>query len=278
MEGVNVMQAGGTRARPVDWRRVAELWVMPALGILTLLGGWAALGASGWISPKFLPGPMAVLQRMVELTQEPYAGALLQQHLLASLEKFLLSFSIAVLLGVPMGLAMGRSKRLEWVVAPLFEAFRFIPPIAWVPFAIFWFGTGFLSPTLVIFAGAFAPCVLNAYRGARQIDKHLLEAGQMLGAGRWLTFTEILLPAALAHIVAGMRVGAGFGWQSLIGAELIVGSTGLGYMIVQGGSNLEPTVVMSGMITIGLAGAAIDWGMRTLQALAQRSWARSARG
>ncbi|GAB2454925.1 taurine ABC transporter permease TauC [Comamonas humi] len=271
MEGVNVMRATRVQARAKDWPRVAEVWVMPVLGILTLLGGWAALSASGWISPKFLPGPMAVLQRMAELTQEPYAGALLQQHLLASLEKFLLSFSIAVLVGVPLGLAMGRSKRLEWVVAPLFEAFRFIPPIAWVPFAIFWFGTGFLSPTLVIFAGAFAPCVLNAYRGARQIEKHLLEAGQMLGAGRWLTFTEILLPAALTHIVAGMRVGAGFGWQSLIGAELIVGSTGLGYMIVKGGSNLEPTVVMSGMIAIGLAGAAIDWCMRMLQARTLRS-------
>ncbi len=143
-----------------------------------------------------------------------------------------------------------------------------------MPFAIFWFGTGFLSPTLVIFAGAFAPCVLNSYRGARQIDRALIEAGQMLGAGRWTTLTEILLPAALAHIVAGIRVGAGFGWQSLIGAELIVGSTGLGYMIVQGGSNLEPAIVISGMITIGLIGAGIDYGMRALQRRVQRDWSR----
>jgi NitT/TauT family transport system permease protein len=116
--------------------------------------------------------------------------------------------------------------------------------------------------------------VLNAYRGAKQIDRALIEAGQMLGAGRWATLTEILLPASLAHIVAGIRVGAGFGWQSLIGAELIVGSTGLGYMIVQGGSNLEPAIVISGMITIGLIGAGIDYGMRALQRRVQRKWAR----
>ena len=274
MESVNIMRPAMVQNKEIDWSSIVEKWIMPVLGLLTLVGGWAALSSSGWVPEKFLPGPLAVLQRMVELTQVAYAGALLQQHLFASLQKFLLSFSIAVLIGVPLGLFMGRSKKLEWIVAPLFEAFRFIPPIAWVPFAIFWFGTGFLSPTLVIFAGAFAPCVLNSYRGAKQIEKHIVEAGQMLGAGRWLTFTEILLPSALNSIVAGMRVGAGFGWQSLIGAELIVGSTGLGYMIVQGGSNLEPTVVMSGMITIGLVGAAIDWCMRTVQSRAQRSWTR----
>ena len=290
MESVNALQpAGVTRVNTinaantvktassvhaVNWSKVSEKWLLPALGLASLLGGWAMVAASGWISPKFLPGPVEVLHKLAELTYEPYAGALLQQHLLASLEKFLLSFCIAVVLGVPLGLFMGRSKKLEWAIAPLFEAFRFIPPIAWVPFAIFWFGTGFLSPTLVIFAGAFAPCVLNSYRGARQIEKYILEAGQMLGAGRWITFKEILLPAALSQIVAGLHVAAGFGWQSLIGAELIVGSTGLGYMIVQGGSNLEPAVVMSGMITIGLVGALIDGCMRLLQARAQRTWSR----
>jgi NitT/TauT family transport system permease protein len=204
MESLSTAGRGGRRA--MLSRRAMERWAMPALGIATLFGGWALLSGLGLVSPAFLPGPLAVLRSMAEHTREPYAGSVLQMHLLASLEKFLISFSIAVLLGVPLGLFMGRFRALDWAVAPVFEAFRFIPPIAWVPFAIFWFGTGFLSPTLVIFAGAFAPCVLNAYRGARQIDRALIEAGQMLGAGRWATLTEILLPASLAHIVAGIRV------------------------------------------------------------------------
>ena len=252
------------------WRDFVEHWLMPFLGVATLFGGWALFTSLDLVSPKFLPGPAAVLRTMVELTHVPYAGSTLQLHLLASLEKFLLSFSLAIFLGVPLGLLMGRFKAMEWAISPLFEGFRFIPPIAWVPFAIFWFGTGFLSPTLVIFAGAFAPCVLNSYRGAKQIDKPLIEAAQTLGAGRWITLTEILLPAALVHIVAGVRVGAGFGWQSLIGAELIVGSTGLGYMIVQGGSNLQPSIVISGMITIGVVGAIMDYSMRSLQRRIQR--------
>jgi taurine transport system permease protein len=245
---------------------------MPVLGIATFFGAWTLATSLKLVPPTFLPSPLAVLHSMVELTQIPYAGSTLQQHLLASLEKFGISFAAAVLLGVPFGLIMGRSHAMKWALSPLFEGFRFVPPIAWVPFAIFWFGTGFLAPTLVIFAGAFAPCVINSYRGAQLIEQPLIEASQTLGAGRWRTFTEILLPAALTHIVAGVRVGAGFGWQSLIGAELIVGSTGLGYMIVQAGSNLQPAIVISGMITIGIAGASIDYLMRAIQHGVRRKW------
>jgi ABC-type nitrate/sulfonate/bicarbonate transport system permease component len=104
------------------------------------------------------------------------------------------------------------------------------------------------------------------------IEPSLLEAAQVLGAGRWRTLREILLPGALPHIVAGMRVSAGFGWQSLIGAELIVGSSGLGYMIVQGESNLDAPVVLAGMVTIGVVGAIMDYSMLAIQARVRRNW------
>ncbi|MEH2561557.1 ABC transporter permease [Bradyrhizobium sp. AZCC 2289] len=256
-------------------RRIAERLLLPALGLLTLFGGWALVSSLELVSPHFLPSPFAVLTTMVELTHEPYAGSTLQQHLLASLDKFAVSYALSVAIGVPLGLLMGRFEILDWVVTPVFEAFRYIPPIAWVPFSILWFGTGFLAPTLVIFAATFAPCLLNAYRGVRLIDGTLLEVAQGLGAGRLRTMTEVLLPGALPHIVAGLRVSAGFGWQSLIGAELIVGSTGLGYMIVQGESNVAPSVVLAGMITIGLVGASIDYGLRKVEDRIRRNWGPS---
>ena len=244
-------------------------------GILTFIACWMLAVHFEIAPPNFLPSPMFVLRKYIELTQQPYSGSLLQQHLLASLDKFALSFVLAAAIGVPLGLAMGRFHAIDWAISPVFEVLRFIPPIAWVPFSILWFGTGFLAPTLVIFAGAFSPCVVASYRGARLIDRPLLEAAQTLGAGRIRTIVEILLPAALPHIVAGLRVGAGFGWQSLIGAELIVGATGLGYMIVQGESNLDAAVVIAGMITIGLVGAAIDYLMRTMEESIRRKWGRA---
>jgi taurine transport system permease protein len=244
-------------------------------GILTFIAGWALAAHLEIAPPNFLPDPFAVLRKLIELTQQPYSGSLLQQHLIASLDKFALSYVLAAAIGVPLGLTMGRFRTIDWAVSPVFEALRFIPPIAWVPFSILWFGTGFLAPTLVIFAGAFSPCVVNSYRGAKLIDRPLLEAAQTLGAGRVQTIAEILLPAALPHIVAGLRVGAGFGWQSLIGAELIVGATGLGYMIVQGESNLNADVVIAGMITIGVVGATIDYLMRAAESRVRRKWGQA---
>jgi NitT/TauT family transport system permease protein len=243
-------------------------------GIMTFIALWIFVAEFEILPSNFLPSPLVVLRRLVELTQEPYSGSLLQQHFMASLNKFALSYALAALIGVPLGLAMGRFRYIDWAVSPIFETLRFIPPIAWVPFSILWFGTGFLAPTLVIFAGAFSPCVVNAYRGAKLIDRPLIEAAQTLGAGRLQTISEIMLPAALPHIVAGMRIGAGFGWQSLIGAELIVGATGLGYMIVQGESNLDAAVVISGMVTIGVVGAAIDYLMRATEGFIRQRWGR----
>jgi NitT/TauT family transport system permease protein len=245
---------------------------LSAAGIVAFIACWAFTARFEIVPANFLPGPLVVLHTIVDLTQNPYSGSLLQQHLLASLDKFAFSYALAIILGVPLGLAMGRFRPLDWAVSPIFEALRFIPPIAWVPFSILWFGTGFLAPTLVIFSGAFSPCVVNAYRGAKLIDRPLLEAAQTLGAGRLQTIREILLPAALPHIVAGLRVGAGFGWQSLIGAELIVGATGLGYMIVQGESNLDAAVVIAGMVTIGVVGATIDYMMRTVERRIRGKW------
>lgn len=260
------------RERAARVTDILASWVLPVLGMASLFLGWAAIAASGWVPAQFLPGPGAVFKEMADLTHEPYSGALLQTHLLSSLRTFIVSYLLAAVVGVPLGLMMGRFRFMEWAIGPLFEAIRFVPPIAWVPFSILWLGTGFLAPTLVIFSGVFSSCVVNAYSGAKLADKALLEAAQMLGVGRWLTLTEVLFPAALPHIVAGLRIGAGFGWQSLIGAELIVGSTGLGYMIVQGESNLAAPVVMTGMITIGVIGALIDYSMRRLERRIRRNW------
>lgn len=249
-----------------------ETYILPVLGIASLFAVWALASGSGLVSVKFLPGPGAVLEELARLTREPYAGSVLQTHLLASLQKFFVSFLLGAVVGVPLGLLMGRFRPMDKLIGPLFEGLRFIPPIAWVPFSILWLGTGFMAPVLVIFAGVFSSCVVNAYSGAKLADKAVLEAAQTLGAGRWITLTEVLIPAALPQIVAGLRIGAGFGWQSLIGAELIVGSTGLGYLIIQGESNLTSTVVIAGMVAIGVVGAAIDYVMRKIEARIRRNW------
>jgi len=246
------------------------LSLISAVGLLGFFGIWTALAVSGLVQAQFLPPPWAVLDQFVELLQTPFAGYTLQQHLLSSLGRFGMGFALAVAIGVPLGLLMGWFRTLDAIVSPLFDALRFVAPIAWVPFAALWFGTGIGGPVLIIFTGAFPPCVINAYRGAKFVEPRYIEAARMMGASHARIVTEVLFPAAIPSIVAGLRVSAGLGWQSLIGAELIVASSGIGYLMVKGQSNISTAIVMSGMIAIGIVGVVIDVLLRALQARIER--------
>ncbi|HEX2114344.1 MAG TPA: ABC transporter permease [Alphaproteobacteria bacterium] len=252
--------------------RPGELLLLTALGAALFFGGWQALAASDLVSKQVLPSPLAVLEAGWTMTQKPFAGNLLQAHILASLQRFAMGFGLAALIGVPLGLVMGRYRVIDDAVSPIFEGLRFIAPLAWVPFAALWFGTGIGGPVMVIFAGAFPPCVINAYRGAQLVETRLVEAAQTLGARNVRIIAEVLLPGALPSIVAGLRVSAGLAWQSLIGAELIVVSAGIGYVMVQGQSNLSPAIVMAGMLAVGAVGLAIDVLLRLAERTVRKRW------
>ncbi|WP_336492192.1 ABC transporter permease [Methylobacterium nigriterrae] len=241
-----------------------------AAGTALFFASWAGLAASGLVLHAFLPSPLEVAERFVTLLTTPFAGGTLGDHLFSSVQRFMTGFLLAAAVGVPLGLMMGWSRLLDDIVTPVFDALRFIAPIAWVPFAALWFGTGVGGPILIIFAGAFPPCLINAYRGARFVDPRLLEAAAMLGTPGHRVITEVMLPAALPSIVAGLRISAGLGWQSLVGAELIVASTGVGYMMVQAQGAVSTTTVMVGMVAIGLFGVALDVVLRLIESRIRR--------
>lgn len=248
--------------------------LLAAIGLGLFFAVWSLLSGLGLIPAHFLPAPVRVANELGTLSRVPFAGSVLSQHVLASLQKFGVGFALAVVIGIPLGLILGLSRLADKVISPLFDAVRFIPPIAWVPFTVLWFGTNPIAATIVVFAGAFAPCVVNSYRGAKFVDTTLLEAARTLGANPFTVVAEVVIPASLPSIVAGLRVSAGFAWQALIGAELIVGSTGLGFMIVQGETNMTTTVVIAGMAMIGLLGACIDFCLRGLELHISRNWGR----
>jgi NitT/TauT family transport system permease protein len=248
----------------------SETFLFGAAGLGAFLGLWSALSLSGIVPHQFLPAPHEVAARALQLMATPFAGATLGEHLASSALRFAYGFVLGAVVGIPLGLLMGWFRVLDEIVSPVFDALRFIAPIAWVPFAALWFGTGIGGPILIIFAGAFPPCLINAYRGARHVSRPLIEAAQMLGTGHLRIIVEVLLPASTASIVAGLRVAAGLGWQSLIGAELIVASTGVGFMMVQAQLNISTTTVMSAMVAIGMVGFLIDVALRALEAAVRR--------
>jgi ABC-type nitrate/sulfonate/bicarbonate transport system permease component len=246
--------------------RKPSMWPYTIAGLLTFLGIWYLAAIAELAPAKFLPMPHQVIARLIQLTHEPFAGGTLGEHMFGSLHRYALGFGLAAIVGVPLGLLMGRFRLLDDIVTPLFDAVRFIAPVAWVPFAALWFGTGIGGPTLIIFSGAFPPCLINAYRGAKGVDIRYLEAASMLGISSYKTITQVLFPAAIPSIIAGLRIGAGLGWLSLVGAELIVASSGMGYLIVKGQSAIATDTVMAGMLAIGAVGVIIDVLIRKVEA------------
>jgi ABC-type nitrate/sulfonate/bicarbonate transport system permease component len=252
-----------------------ERWALTLLGTIGFFALWHGVAVPGLVARNALPAPGAVLATAWQLTFEPFAGHTLGQHLAASLGRFAMGFGLAALVGVPLGLAMGRWRLLDDIVSPVFEMLRFVAPLAWVPFAALWFGTGIGGPVMVIFAGALPPCLINAYRGAKLVEPRIVEAAQLLGASGPRIMVEVLLPGSLPSIVAGLRVSAGLAWQSLIGAELIVASAGIGYVMVQAQSNLAPAIVMAGMLAVGVIGLALDVALRRAETLVKARWGQA---
>lgn len=248
--------------------RLPEAIIWSCLGIIIFIAAWTFAPILGIVPYEFVVSPAQVLKTAAaQLTDFDQIGPSLYAHAEASLQKFLLSYVLAVSCGVPLGLLMGRYKYVDWLISPVFDAIRFIPPIAWVPFSILWFGTGILAPTMIVFIAAFTPCVINSSRGVQLIEPVLLEASRTLGTSPLLSFRYVLLPGASAQIIAGMRIGAGLGWQSLVGAELIVGNTGLGYAMTQSVQNLDAASLIVCMLAIGATGALIDYGLAYLDRL-----------
>lgn len=243
-----------------------------AVRVTTMLVFWLAL----WfaivellgVSKDFLPNPIEVMNRIARLVWEPVGAGPLVTHAWGSFVRLFYGFSAAIVIGVPLGLAMAYFRPLQWFVAPLFELFRYIPPIAWAPFAMFWFGAGSSAQAYVIFTSAFPPILINAFRGVQLVDRSLIDAARTLGARSWTILFEVALPAALPHVVTGLRIGLATGWMALIAAEIVAGTgsrDGLGYLILQGQQQLHADLTIGAMVLIGILGTLIDIAIRAAE-------------
>ncbi|MSO85592.1 MAG: ABC transporter permease [Rhodospirillales bacterium] len=204
---------------------------------------------------SLLPQPWAVAKHMAELV----ASGELFKHIGASLTRVLSAWSLAGVIAIPLGLAMGRIALFERIMDPLIELFRPISPLAWIPLAILWFGIGEFGKIFVVLVGAFFPTLIATVAGVKRIDPVLIHAGQVLGCtDRASLFRKVVLPAALPSIITGLRISFGTGWAAIIAAELVAARSGLGYLISNGMEILRADKVLVGMAVIGILGVMFD--------------------
>lgn len=215
-----------------------------------LLGAWEIAGRTGAINTLVMPLPSTLVAAFVQ----DLADGSLWANIAASLQRVLIGFALSVLVGITLGVFLGWWRGLRETVLPVIEVIRPIPPIAWVPIAILWFGIGGGPAYFIVFIGSVFPVFLNTYSGVRGIDRNRINAALSLGASRAMLFRRVLLPAALPMIMTGLRIGIGVAWMCVVAAELIAAQSGLGYMIEWDRQLLRTDQVMVGMVTVGLLG------------------------
>ena len=239
-------------------------WIstLTLLGVLLL---WWSVTASELIEPLFLPSPAAVLQKGWLLATQGYMDATLWQHLAASLSRIGLALLFAVLFAIPVGVAIGHNRIAQGILDPLIEFYRPIPPLAYLPLIVIWCGIGETSKVLLIYLAIFAPIAIATATGVRTVDPAKLRAAQSLGATRWQLIRHVILPSALPEILTGIRIGLGVGWSTLVAAELIAATSGLGFMVQSAAQFLVTDVVVLGILVIALIAFALEMGLRALQ-------------
>ena len=240
-------------------RESRKYTMLSALGILLFLGIWQLASMTGLVNANRLPAPTVIFQTLIDkVGNSAPDGNTLFVNMLASLQVALSGFSVAVIIGVPLGLFMGWWEAADRFMRPIFELVRPVPPIAWIPLVVVWMGIGLKAKSMIIFFTAFVPCVINSYTGVKLTSKTLINVSRTFGASNFEIFYKVGIPSALPMVFAGIRVALGNSWSTLVAAEMLAASAGLGYMIQIGRTIARPDIVIAGMVTIGATGAVLS--------------------
>lgn len=252
-------------------RRAAMRGAAPPLLLISLatvavaLAAWMAATQTGLVKPLFLPRPESVLRAFADALEGRIDGAPLLEHVAMSLMRVASAFVLAALVGIPVGLATGLSPTLRAALDPFIEFYRPLPPLAYLPLVVIWFGIGETSKILLIFLACFAPVALAARAGVSAASLDQINAARALGASRAQVVRHVVLPAALPDILVGLRIGMGVGWTTLVAAEMVAASTGIGQMVLNASNFLRTDIVVMGILVIGALAAAFEFGMRRLE-------------
>ncbi|MDD3370800.1 MAG: ABC transporter permease [Alphaproteobacteria bacterium] len=226
-----------------------------------LLALWQGLFALGVVRPLLLPPPTRIAAAFAELLGN---GDLLR-HLGISMLRVCEGFLAAAALGIGLGIALGLSRTLEKSLDLVIQLMKPIPPIAWVPLTILWFGIGEESKVFIIFLGAFFPILMNTIDGIRQTDVRFVEVARVFETSRWRFVSRVVLPGALPSIMTGLRFGMMVAWMCVVAAELVAASSGIGFLIMDARQMMQTDQVFVGMITIGATGKLLDVVLRKIE-------------
>ena len=236
-------------------RNTYQKAMLSTIGVLGFLISWQLAVIAGLLPNRYVPMPSQVVTLFFEKFSNPSPdGATLSVHILSSLQVALTGFILAVVIGVLLGFFMGWFKTIDKFMRPIFEILRPIPPVSWIPITILWLGVGLRAKAFIVFFAAFVACVINSYTGIRQTSPVLINFAKTCGASNFTIFYKIGIPSAMTMTFAGIKIALGNSWATLVAAEMLAASAGLGYMIQQGRMFARPDIIILGIVVIGAIG------------------------
>lgn len=234
--------------------------------ILVLIALWSLAAAYGIVSPVFLPSPLVVAKSLYNVAVNGFVDSTLAEHTFASLIRIFAALAVSLIIGVPAGLAIGTSRVGKGVLDPIVEFLRPLPPLAYLPLIIIWIGIGEASKVTVISLAMLPPIILSTAAGVKSAPVDFINAARSFGATRLQVLFNVILPSAIPSILTGTRIALGAGWSTLVAAELVAASRGLGFMIQSAAQFLVTDIVIGGIIVI----AAIAFLLEILARLIER--------
>jgi taurine transport system permease protein len=217
---------------------------------LALLGAWQLTAGLHLVPPLFLPAPIDVVRQFIAVAGTGFSNATLWEHAATSLQRVFIAFAVAAGIGVPLGLAMGVNRWARGLLAPPIAFYWPVPPLAYLPLIIIWLGIGEAAKVTLIALAMFAPIVIAAQAGVRSVSEGRIQAALSLGASRSQVFFHVIARGALPEILTGLRIAIGAGWGTLVAAELVAATKGLGFMTLSAAQFLVTEVVFVGIFTI----------------------------
>lgn len=234
------------------------------ISIVLFLLLWEA-ATNGTKLGEIMPTPVIVLRKFIESFTEETAGYTILGHTFWSLSRVAVGYITAAVLGISLGLLMGRYKMIEAIFNPFYEMIRPIPPIAWISLAILWFGIGEMTSYFIIFLSAFNNITINVYMGTKSVKRDLIGCAKMLGANEAQVFKTVVVPATTPYIFTGLQVGISSSWAAVVAAEMVRSSKGLGFLIVSGMDVNNMPQIFVGIVAIGIVGLLLATVMRGVE-------------
>lgn len=254
-----------TAEAPAARRARIPVTVYSALTVVVLLGLWGLAAEYGAVSPVFLPAPWTIAASLWSIATVGFVDSTLLQHVGASLGRVLAALVVSLAIGIPAGLLIATTRIGKGILDPIIEFLRPLPPLAYLPLIIIWVGIGETSKITVIALSMLPSIILSTSAGVAAVPGDYINAARSFGASRWQVLLQVILPATLPSILTGTRIALGTGWSTLVAAELVAATKGLGFMIQSAAQFLVTDVVIAGIAVIAAIAVILELAARAVE-------------